>query len=121
MICRSYLFVPGNRPDRFEKAWQSGADAVILDLEDAVQSAHKDLAREAVASWLSPARPVYVRINGTGTPWFERDLEVVGMPGVRLTSSWIRASPTTRRNCSMLARVWSWLHASLPSCLPSRA
>src|SRR5213595_3446949 len=82
MICRSYLFVPGNRPDRFEKARQSGADAVILDLEDAVQSAHKDLAREAVASWLSPARPVYVRINGTGTPWFERDLEVVGMPGV---------------------------------------
>src|SRR5207237_7832352 len=82
MICRRYLFVPGNRPDRFEKARQSGADAVILDLEDAVQSAHKDLAREAVAAWLSPARPVYVRINGTGTTWFERDLEVVGMPGV---------------------------------------
>src|SRR5437588_11256064 len=82
MIYRSYLFVPGNRPDRFEKARQSGADAVILDLEDAVHSAHKDLAREAVASWLSPVRPVYVRINGTGTPWFERDLEAVGMPGV---------------------------------------
>ena len=82
MIRRSYLFVPGNRPDRFEKARQSGADAIILDLEDAVQSTHKDLAREAVATWLQPARPVYVRINGTGTPWFERDLEVVGMPGV---------------------------------------
>jgi citrate lyase subunit beta/citryl-CoA lyase len=82
MIRRTYLFVPGDRPDRFEKARQSGADAVILDLEDAVQSAHKDLAREAVASWLSPTRPVYVRINGTGTPWFERDLEVVGLPGV---------------------------------------
>ncbi len=82
MIRRSYLFVPGDRPDRFEKAWQSGADAVILDLEDAVQGAHKDLAREAVASWLSPERPVYVRINGTSTPWFERDLAVVGPPGV---------------------------------------
>jgi citrate lyase subunit beta / citryl-CoA lyase len=82
MIRRSYLFVPGNRPDRFEKARQSGADAVILDLEDAVQSDHKDLARQAVAAWLEPARPVYVRINGTGTPWFERDLEVVGLPGV---------------------------------------
>jgi citrate lyase subunit beta/citryl-CoA lyase len=79
---RTYLFVPGNRPDRFEKAWQSGADAVILDLEDAVQSAHKDFAREAVAAWLSPTRPVYVRINGTGTPWFERDLEVVGQSGI---------------------------------------
>src|SRR3989449_6033117 len=82
MICRTYLFVPGNRPDRFEKARQSGADAVILDLEDAVQSAHKDLAREAVAAWLQPARPVYVRINGMGTPWFERDIEVVSLPGV---------------------------------------
>jgi citrate lyase subunit beta / citryl-CoA lyase len=82
MINRSYLFVPGNRPDRFEKARQSGADAVILDLEDAVQSTHKDLAREAVASWLSTTRPAYVRINAAGTPWFERDLEVVGLPGV---------------------------------------
>jgi len=82
MIRRSYLFVPGNRPERFEKAWQSGADAVILDLEDAVQSAHKDLARQAVAAWLEPERPVYVRINGTGTPWFERDLEVAGIPGI---------------------------------------
>src|SRR5438105_2843662 len=83
MIRRSYLFVPGNRPDRFEKARQSGADAVILDLEDAVQSTHKDLAREAVAAWLEPTQPVYVRINGTGTPWFEQDLELVGLPGVQ--------------------------------------
>jgi citrate lyase subunit beta / citryl-CoA lyase len=82
MIRRTYLFVPGNRPDRFEKARQSGAHAVILDLEDAVQGTQKDLARETVVSWLSPERPVYVRINGTGTPWFERDLEVVCLPGV---------------------------------------
>jgi citrate lyase subunit beta/citryl-CoA lyase len=82
MIRRTYLFVPGNRPDRFEKAGQSGTHAVILDLEDAVQGTQKDLARETVASWLSPERPAYVRINGTGTPWFERDLEVVGLPGV---------------------------------------
>jgi citrate lyase subunit beta / citryl-CoA lyase len=82
MICRSYLFVPGNRPDRFEKARQSGVDAVILDLEDAVQSTEKDLAREAVASWLSPTRPVYIRINGVSSLWFERDLEVVSLPGV---------------------------------------
>jgi citrate lyase subunit beta/citryl-CoA lyase len=82
MYRRSYLFVPGDRPDRFDKARQSGADAVIIDLEDAVESARKDVAREAVASWLSPTRPVYVRINSTDTPWFERDLEVVGSPGV---------------------------------------
>src|SRR3989442_5592349 len=63
MICRSNLFVPGNRPDRFEKARQSGTDAVILDLEDAVQSAQKDLAHRAVAAWLARQRPVYVRIR----------------------------------------------------------
>jgi citrate lyase subunit beta / citryl-CoA lyase len=82
MVRRSFLFVPGDRPDRFEKARQSGADAVIIDLEDAVESAQKDVAREAAASWVSPTRPAYVRINGTDTPWFERDLEVVGLPGV---------------------------------------
>ncbi len=78
----TYLFVPGNRPDRFEKAWQSGADAVILDLEDACLGTQKGQAREAVAAWLSPERPVCIRINGTGTPWFEGDLEVVRVPGV---------------------------------------
>jgi citrate lyase subunit beta / citryl-CoA lyase len=82
MMRRTYLFVPGSRPDRFEKARRSGAHAVILDLEDAVEDKQKDLARENVASWLSRERPVYVRINGTETPWFERDLEVVRMPGV---------------------------------------
>src|SRR5260370_31166783 len=81
MIRRTYLFVPGNRPDRFEKARQSGAHAVILDLEDAVRGTQKDQARETVASWLSPERPVYVRINGTSTPWFARDLAVVCLPG----------------------------------------
>ncbi len=82
MVCRSYLFVPGNRPDRFAKAWQSGADAVILDLEDAVPVAQKDQVRETVAAWLSLERPIYVRINGPGTPGFERDLEVVRKPGI---------------------------------------
>jgi citrate lyase subunit beta / citryl-CoA lyase len=82
MVHRSFLFVPGDRPDRFDKAWQSGADAVIIDLEDAVDSAHKDVARDAAAAWLSPSRPAYVRINGADTPWFDRDLEVVGLPGV---------------------------------------
>jgi citrate lyase subunit beta/citryl-CoA lyase len=48
----TYLFVPGNRLDRFDKALNSGADAIILDLEDAVNPAAKDVAREAVpAGW----------------------------------------------------------------------
>lgn len=53
MISRSYLFVPGNRPDRFEKATASGADVTILDLEDAVSEQDKVVARENVSDWLS--------------------------------------------------------------------
>lgn len=45
---RSHLFVPRNRPERFDKAVASGADAVILDLEDAVPPGQKDAAREAI-------------------------------------------------------------------------
>ena len=53
---RTYLFVPGDRPERFGTAWESQADAVILDLEDAVPPDHKPDARKAVAHWLSAAR-----------------------------------------------------------------
>lgn len=81
-VARSWLFVPGNRPERFEKALASGADAVIVDLEDAVAPADKGAAREAVAAWLSPDRPVYLRINAADTEWFADDLELVGHPGV---------------------------------------
>ncbi len=79
---RSYLFVPGNRPERFAKALAAGADAVIVDLEDAVPTAEKDAARAAVASWLSPARPVLVRVNAVDTVHFRADLELCRHAGV---------------------------------------
>lgn len=62
---RSLLFVPGDRPERFGKALASGADAVILDLEDAVAPAAKAQAREAVARFLDAPRAgrSFVRIN----------------------------------------------------------
>lgn len=82
MDSRSYLFVPGNRPDRFDKACAAGADQVIIDLEDAVPPADKARARAAVAAWLSPARAVLVRINGADSEWFGDDLALCGMPGV---------------------------------------
>jgi len=82
MLPRSYLFVPGNRPERFDKACAAGADAVIVDLEDAVPSADKAAAREAVAGWLSPAHPVLLRINGADSSWFEDDLALCARPGV---------------------------------------
>lgn len=81
---RSFLFALGERPERFQKAWDAGADAVILDLEDGVASANKARARSEIAAWLSAERPVYVRLNGPETEWFQDDLRAVAhCPGVR--------------------------------------
>jgi citrate lyase subunit beta/citryl-CoA lyase len=84
MTARSFLFVPGNRPERFVKALGSGADAVIIDLEDAVPTPAKIEARAAVATWLSSEHSVYVRVNGHGTKWHEEDVRAMaGRPGLR--------------------------------------
>ncbi|WP_300042698.1 CoA ester lyase [uncultured Paracoccus sp.] len=73
---RSPLFVPANRPERFAKAAGSGADAVILDLEDAVAADAKDAARAALATDFTDL-PVIVRINAHGTPWHAADVAAV--------------------------------------------
>jgi citrate lyase subunit beta/citryl-CoA lyase len=79
---RSLLFVPGDRPDRMEKALKSGADALILDLEDAVAPAAKPDARRAVAAFLHAyaTAPLWVRINPLDGGEAERDLAAV-LPG----------------------------------------
>ena len=78
---RSYLFVPGNRPDRFGKAFDAGADAVIVDLEDAVAPDQKEAARSALAAWLAADHgrraQLVVRINDDASPWFEADLALL--------------------------------------------
>lgn len=79
----SLLFVPASRPERIAKALAAGADAVIVDLEDAVPPTDKDVARAALAAALDPARPVMVRVNGADTQWFPEDLELLRHPGVR--------------------------------------
>jgi citrate lyase subunit beta/citryl-CoA lyase len=71
---RSYLFVPGHRPDRFAKAASSGAHRIILDLEDAVGLDDKQTARQRVAQWFAQGGDGLVRINSLDTPWFEADL-----------------------------------------------
>lgn len=81
-IARSYLFVPGDRPDRFDKAVAAGADAVIVDLEDAVAACDKPRARQHLAAWLNAEQPVHVRINAAGTQWFHDDLALCAHPGV---------------------------------------
>ncbi len=81
---RSLLFVPGGAAAMLEKAPRSGADALILDLEDAVHPDGKDRARGLVADALARrqagAPPAYVRVNGLDTPWCEDDLRAV-LPG----------------------------------------
>ena len=71
-----FLFVPGSRPDRFAKAASSGADAVIIDLEDAVPEREKDRARAALSVDFGGV-PVFIRVNGVGTPWHEQDMMAV--------------------------------------------
>ena len=85
VFVRSALFVPGNRPERFAKALASGADAVIVDLEDAVAPQDKATAREHLAQFLlqhGDAR-VLVRVNAAGTDEHEADLELCrAHPGI---------------------------------------
>ena len=83
----TYLFVPGNRPERFAKALASGADRVILDLEDAVAPADKAAARSAVAQWLHSQRALadrlLVRINDDASPWYADDLALLAASPLR--------------------------------------
>ena len=94
-LARSFLFVPATRPERYAKALVSGADAVIIDLEDAVAAQEKKGARRQLASAFEQlgaserARTV-VRMNASGTPWFDDDLVFLaglvgqGLPAVML-------------------------------------
>lgn len=82
-LARSFLFVPGNRPERFAKALGSGADAVIIDFEDAVPLDAKEAARTALLSaWsgfdATERARLLVRVNPAGTPWHEADLAALG-------------------------------------------
>lgn len=82
-IARSLLFVPGDRPDRFDKAATSGADGVICDLEDAVAAQTKASARAAVTHWLAGSGSAAVRINAPGTDWHDDDrAAVAGLRGL---------------------------------------
>jgi citrate lyase subunit beta/citryl-CoA lyase len=82
----TYLFVPGDRPERFDKAQASGADAVVLDLEDAVAPPAKAPARENIRAWVAAHRDaaphVVVRINDATSEWFAADLEFLRNGGI---------------------------------------
>jgi citrate lyase subunit beta/citryl-CoA lyase len=84
---RSLLFVPGADPRKLERARTSGADTVILDLEDAIAPGHKSEARMGVAEALARAdfgeMELAARINPPQTPFFEEDLDAVVGAGAR--------------------------------------
>lgn len=85
----TWLYVPGDREDRIPKAFASGADVVVIDLEDAVAAGHKDLARGVAERALAGTSTVcQVRVNALGSPWASADLALLaGLPtqvGVRL-------------------------------------
>lgn len=80
MRLRSLLFVPGNQPDRMEKALGAGADVLILDLEDAVTPDRKKEARVCITALLSRGPrhvPLFVRINPLGSGMADDDLAAI--------------------------------------------
>lgn len=78
---RSLLYVPGNSPSMVQNCMVLGADAVILDLEDAVALTEKDAARSLVRHALETldfmGTTVFVRVNGADTPFFEEDIRAI--------------------------------------------
>ena len=76
---RTALFVPGNRPDRVDKAVKTNADAVIIDLEDAVVLTEKEASRSKVRDKIleHAERKIIVRVNSLESPFFQGDLAEV--------------------------------------------
>ncbi|WP_029138367.1 HpcH/HpaI aldolase/citrate lyase family protein [Nakamurella lactea] len=103
----TWLYVPGDRPERIEKALASAADVVILDLEDAVSPGAKDAARRTVSEFARAAdRPLQIRVNAVDTPWHAADLAMLGtLPaavGLRLPKC---EDPATVAECVAAAGV----------------
>ncbi|WP_373486666.1 CoA ester lyase [Blastomonas sp.] len=115
MRLRSLLFVPADRPERFAKAAASGADAIILDLEDSVMHERKSFAREAVADWLREAHevPSFVRVNPHGSGEADNDIAcLLATPPTALVLPKAEGAGTV----DWLASLWSG--APLPPVLP---
>ncbi|MDQ4213484.1 CoA ester lyase [Microbacterium capsulatum] len=90
-LARSWLLVAATRPETFDDAAASHADAVVLDVEDAVDASHKDSAREDVVRWLGAGNRGWVRINDATSEWWSADLEALrsaqGLLGVMLAKT----------------------------------
>ena len=120
MTPRSYLFVPADRPERFAKALACGADAIIIDLEDAVAPAAKAAARRGLAEWLAGASgaeraTAVVRINAADTEWFRDDLSACHGAGLqalmvpKAECAQLLADAAAATGCGLIALVESAL------------
>ena len=86
---RSWLLVNARQDGRYDEAAATDADAIVLDLEDAVDPRHKDDARAAVRAWLLAGHRAWVRINDVTTEFWSRDVD--GLAGVDTLEGFILA------------------------------
>src|SRR5690625_2066767 len=73
-LARTWLLVNAAQPGRYSAAVDSAADVVLYDVEDAVAPKDKDFARKNVIDWFASGHTGWVRINGYGSPWWEKDV-----------------------------------------------
>jgi citrate lyase subunit beta/citryl-CoA lyase len=111
---RSLLFVPGDDERKLSRAAESEADALILDLEDAVPSAAKSAAREQVLAFLAGREPAFrpreafVRVNAADTPWVRDDedrLREAGVATVMLPKSTARTAAAVPGGLEVIALI----------------
>lgn len=120
-FARSYLFVPGTNIAIIQKAILSDADAVIIDLEDAVALSEKESAREIVKESLqkfSREKEIIVRINSLDTPFWEKDLSYAvcnGASGIMVPKS--ESHEDMKRVCEKV-REYSTHHLSRFQVIP---
>lgn len=110
-LMRSKLFVPGSRPELFAKALAGEADALSIDLEDAVEESRKREARAAVRELLrslpaDKSKTIIVRVNGIATEHFEADLEAIAGPGLDLVNvPMTETGDDVRRAAAAIGRI----------------
>ena len=111
LVMRSKLFVPGSRPELFAKAMVGEADALSIDLEDAVDESRKREARAAVREFLRSlpadrAKTIIVRVNGIATEHFEADVEAIAGPGLDLINlPMTETGDDVRKAAAVIARI----------------
>jgi citrate lyase subunit beta/citryl-CoA lyase len=118
MRLRSLLFVPGDRPDQMQKAASSGADALILDLEDAVAAERKSEARVHVATFLTReprSIPLFVRINPLSSGLSDQDLAALAQGN---PDGWVLPKAEGAESVIELGRRLTALHMPARGILP---